>query len=275
MIQLVRDRRTDVIDPLFRGDGRRGLARLLAPDPEGKRKFDSSKWKRAKPQLRAETAGKCAYCEASTDAVAHGDVEHFRPKSVYWWLAYCYDNYLFACQICNQTYKGDRFPIRGSRLAEPPSQPDLTAEELADLICTLTVDPVDEANGLPYHEFEAACLAEEALLLNPYFADPAVHFAWEADDILKEVRLVARNPEAIPFVTEAELGYGLNREELRRVRFRHYRTLQVLKNAFDAPILPPELRIEVRENLISLMDAASQFAGMSRYFIREKWQLAI
>ncbi len=38
--------------------------------------FDSSIWKQAKDQLLAETSGKCAYCEASTDSVAFGDVRN-------------------------------------------------------------------------------------------------------------------------------------------------------------------------------------------------------
>ena len=48
--------------------------------------------------------------------VAYGDVEHFRPKSKYWWLAYCYENYLYSCQMCNQRYKKAEFPIFGPEL---------------------------------------------------------------------------------------------------------------------------------------------------------------
>src|ERR1035441_7770925 len=40
-------------------------------------------WKAGKATLIADSHGKCAYCEAPTTVVAHGDVEHFRPKSVY------------------------------------------------------------------------------------------------------------------------------------------------------------------------------------------------
>ena len=43
-------------------------------------------WKHAKSHLKAEARGKCAYCESATATVAYGDAEHFRPKSVYWWL---------------------------------------------------------------------------------------------------------------------------------------------------------------------------------------------
>lgn len=58
-------------------------------------------WKDAKAPLKAESHKKCGYCEALASVTAHCDVEHIRPKSAYWWLALCYDNYVFACQICN------------------------------------------------------------------------------------------------------------------------------------------------------------------------------
>ena len=86
-------------------------------------------WSKAKAQLRLESSNKCAYCEADTAAVAHGDVEHFRPKSEYWWLAYCYDNYTFSCQICNQTYKSNLFPIVGKKLPKPKKRPTLTSSK--------------------------------------------------------------------------------------------------------------------------------------------------
>ena len=74
-------------------------------------KADSGVWRGAKAHLKEETRGKCAYCESTTSTVAYGDVEHFRPKSVYWWLAYCYDNFSYSCQLCNQMYKKASFRV--------------------------------------------------------------------------------------------------------------------------------------------------------------------
>lgn len=69
--------------------------------------------------------GKCAFCEQNILSVSHGDIEHFRPKGGYkqnnkdilntpgyYWLAYTWDNLLFACEICNQSFKKNLFPIR-------------------------------------------------------------------------------------------------------------------------------------------------------------------
>lgn len=43
---------------------------------------------------------KCAFCEQRVEILA---VEHFRPKSVYYWLCYSWDNLLLACVGCNSS----------------------------------------------------------------------------------------------------------------------------------------------------------------------------
>lgn len=42
---------------------------------------------------------KCAYCEQRIEGY---HIEHYRPKSIYYWLAYSWDNLLFCCSRCNQ-----------------------------------------------------------------------------------------------------------------------------------------------------------------------------
>lgn len=66
---------------------------------------------------------KCCYCETKSTR-SNNDVEHFRPKAAYssdfkgkskypgyFWLAYDWDNLFLACQVCNQIFKNDFFPI--------------------------------------------------------------------------------------------------------------------------------------------------------------------
>ncbi|GAB3024823.1 HNH endonuclease family protein [Spirosoma pulveris] len=77
-----------------------------------------------KQQLISEQHGKCCFCEADFTANGYGDVEHFRPKAGftktrdeklvrpgYYWLAYDWDNLFFSCQICNQRFKKNYFPL--------------------------------------------------------------------------------------------------------------------------------------------------------------------
>ena len=109
-------------------------------------KFDflqSSMWSPAKPQLETESNSKCGYCEVVARATAHCDVEHIRPKRRYWWSALCYDNYVLACQICNQTHKGDSYPV-AAPLAEPAITGAATAAEIAALVNTLAPDPLSD-----------------------------------------------------------------------------------------------------------------------------------
>jgi uncharacterized protein (TIGR02646 family) len=84
-------------------------------------------WGRLKDDLRALSHEKCWYCE-TTNVRADNAVDHFRPKSRYWWLAFEWTNYRFICTFCNSKRKtartaggkGDEFPLadeamRGSR----------------------------------------------------------------------------------------------------------------------------------------------------------------
>ncbi len=122
MIPLTRERTAAAVHSNFYGARKQQLEaellynqRLIARGELDKHPFNSDRWKQAKPQLMAETHGKCAYCEAPTSMVAYGDVEHYRPKSTYWWLAYNYENYLASCQLCNQKFKITASTVRNSK----------------------------------------------------------------------------------------------------------------------------------------------------------------
>jgi uncharacterized protein (TIGR02646 family) len=80
--------------------------------------------KSVKNALQKAQHGKCAFCESEVSHIAYGDVEHFRPKAGYrpgpsnplvrpgyYWLAYEWTNLLFCCQLCNQRFKGNQFPL--------------------------------------------------------------------------------------------------------------------------------------------------------------------
>ena len=73
-------------------------------------------------KLKSLYHNKCAYCE---NVVEQGHVEHFRPKKSYYWLAYSWDNLLYACPTCNQ-YKGTVFDISGEKAVPPKESDDLS-----------------------------------------------------------------------------------------------------------------------------------------------------
>lgn len=49
----------------------------------------------------------CMYCSSTEPS----QVEHFRPLRTFPEQALVYENFLWACDICNRSYKGDRFPV--------------------------------------------------------------------------------------------------------------------------------------------------------------------
>lgn len=53
---------------------------------------------------------KCAYCEQKVE-LSH--VEHYRPKAIYYWLAFSWDNLILACPHCN-FHKGTNFDLSGT-----------------------------------------------------------------------------------------------------------------------------------------------------------------
>lgn len=104
-----------------------------------------------KNTLIAEQYGKCCYCESYVTHVSYGDVEHYRPKGGYrqhddddlhcpgyFWLAYEWDNLLFSCEICNQRYKKNLFPLKTPETRVVVPMADLKVEE------PLLVNPVSE-----------------------------------------------------------------------------------------------------------------------------------
>lgn len=127
-------------------------------NPTGKKraiKF-TEKWKDYKAEFSKAQSGKCGYCEIRVIAGQDGDVEHYAPKGEvwevdplapgqeveflskvvgrkpkilaqqgYWWLAYDWLNYLLACAICNQNWKGAIFPVTETSRTLPPDQKTL------------------------------------------------------------------------------------------------------------------------------------------------------
>jgi uncharacterized protein (TIGR02646 family) len=108
--------------------------------------------------LEEAQKGKCCYCEC--ELKGYGDVEHFRPKGGYkqnkdsnlskhgyYWLAYFWDNLMLSCQICNQRYKKNLFPL------------------------------VDDSKRALKHSDDIN--KEEPLFINPFLEDPKKYISFE------------------------------------------------------------------------------------------------
>jgi len=107
----------------------------------------------AKHDLWNRQFKKCVFCEMPIVSPAGQPVEHFRPKGRairedgkqaegYWWLAWSWDNLLFACVTCNTAFKRDLFPLENDRDAlDPGSKPP--GDEVPLLIDPSSEDPME------------------------------------------------------------------------------------------------------------------------------------
>ena len=237
-------------------------------------------WKSAKASLKAESHGKCAFCESATSTVAYGDVEHFRPSSVYWWLAYCYDNFSYCCQICNQKFKKAKFRIaRDDRRLREPTIPNFLDEAaLREIARAMTPDPVERATGgMPFDDFVRRSRIEKPFLVDPYVEAPEELYKWEADPTLEEVRIAARTNRvrARRALAAAEEDLGLNREELRRRRWHVYKALLVLAHIAASAEFGNVAATMATDEIKRMMSPDRDYAGMVRYFVRSEWRLDI
>lgn len=104
--------------------------------------------------------GKCAFCEQKEE-LTH--VEHYRPKDVYYWLAYSWDNLLMSCPTCNSN-KSTNFDLDGARAT-----------------FTNTEDSVRNINT----SSNTYDLIESPRMVNPEITDPLGKIQFEKDGKIK------------------------------------------------------------------------------------------
>ena len=264
--------RSNPTTPAFQGDKLRELSKRLVDAQKEirlgtreKHKFDSKVWKKARTQLLAEAHDKCAYCEAPTAVVTYGDIEHYRPKSKYWWQAYSISNYLVSCAICNQRFKKDKFPIDGRKWRAPAVRRNSSQATLSRIIDELVPEPTDPAAVAAFATLHAE---EKPRLLNPYFTDPSEVFAWKADPNAEEVELVPipGDPVSERYVEAAIEIYGLDRRQLRALRYFTFSSYLTHKLTLMDGGISAETRRR-NENQVQLMTRDRHpFAGMIRFF---------
>lgn len=89
--------------------------------------------------VASEFEQKCAYCERLLGM--EGAIDHFRPKSLYPWLAFEWVNLMYACNNCNRS-KSDAFPLTGR-----PSPFLATLDDVRLVEKPLLIDPTWEHPG--------------------------------------------------------------------------------------------------------------------------------
>jgi uncharacterized protein (TIGR02646 family) len=110
---------------------------LAKPDDKSRQAFLAKKstiWGELKPTLEILSDGKCWYSEAK-DKVSYWEVDHYRPKKLYPWLAFDWANFRLSGGKPNRK-KTDEFPLEDESCRACAASPDTSAER------PLLLDPV-------------------------------------------------------------------------------------------------------------------------------------
>jgi len=145
-------------------------------------------YKKAGEALGKLYHGKCAYCEISIGPGSYMRIDHYRPKSIYKWLAVEWSNLVSSCEVCS-TKKRDQFPL-------PEGVPMATKGE-------------PESEDSPANS--KVLLDENPLLLHPELDEPRRHLEFETNGSIKEKNGSKKGKTTIKVCC-------LNRDNLRRER---------------------------------------------------------
>jgi uncharacterized protein (TIGR02646 family) len=234
----------------------------------------------------------CAYCDRELPGNDRGDVEHFRPKSIYWWLAYKFENYLLACSVCNSAYKGEKFPLLSRSTAFDYFKKDRIATERRALIDPVA-DVTDGWFGIDFTAdfkrkgFPITINSGIGRLDTKRCRTTMDFFRLNKDSELKKARLIAVH-YALNLIEKAEKGDTASAKELREkaVRFSSHsfavRQAILLKGK---PEYLPSLEEEVEwllEDLITILNFALEAVADDPNSTTEKdrrdrcaWALAV
>jgi uncharacterized protein (TIGR02646 family) len=107
------------------------------PDNKSTQAFIAGKsaiWRELKPALERISDGKCWYSEA-LEKVSYWEVDHYRPKKLYPWLAFDWANFRL-CGAKPNRKKTNEFPLEDEARRASAASPDTTGER------PIVLDPV-------------------------------------------------------------------------------------------------------------------------------------
>lgn len=163
---------------------------------------------------------KCAYCE---NKVEQGHVEHYRPKNLYPWLAYSWDNLIYGCPTCNQ-FKRTHFDIVGKRATPPKITDDLTE--------------INTWSSQHYDQFE------KPILLNPERDDLKDVFLFDIKGHIKG----NNNSRAEYTIGKCHLDRNFLVDERRKI-------INDFRNLVNAELLKPNNKDAQKERLSVLVES--------------------
>lgn len=199
-----------------------------APVPTGPDEVKESIYKAddVRDQLLENQHYKCAYCESRITR-EYNDVEHYRPKSVYYWLGHDWNNLLYSCDLCNRTYKKTNFPLK------------------------------NEANRVTV---PGSTDVEEPLVINPAFEEPTEHIRFNRYML---VGITDEGKNTIDMFKLNDRAVLVNdRAQLYELYIREKDNLEKMQKLLESPVLTDELRDSINEIILSSTESINQYKSI-------------
>lgn len=195
-----------------------------------------------KQSLHEVYKGKCAFCEQNEEVI---HVEHYRPKSIYYWLAYSWDNLLLSCPSCNG-HKGTNFDLDG-----PLATFDNTEQNIRAI----------NASSAGYDD------SEIPQMVNPEVTDPKGQIYFEKDG-----RIRSDNPRFTYTIKKCKIDRKSLNDSRRSIldRFREY-----VRDSLIVNNTPHDQTTSLATNLRNFVSDAQneheEFLAFRYYAIESDW----
>lgn len=186
--------------------------------------------------------GKCAFCEQNEE-LTH--VEHYRPKTIYYWLAFSWDNLLMSCPTCN-SYKGTKFQLDGVTVTFTNIEANIRSINRSSVI------------------YDAS---EHPRMVNPEITEPLGQIYFEKDG-----NILSNNPRFRYTIEECKLNRKALNDRRRSIldRFKeHTRDALISNNSTNDQLIA--IKTNLRNFINDSKDEYEEFLAFRRYVIQNGW----
>lgn len=185
---------------------------------------------------------KCAFCEY---LIEQPQVEHYRPKSKYHWLAFSWDNLLLACAACNQG-KGVHFALRSNKITFINNEANIRSINIS----STTYDVI-----------------EQPLMINPEVTDPEGLISFQKNGA------ISSEDERFAYTIEkCSIDRSHLNDQRRKLLEDFDRDIQSIL-VENNNVMEQRIAIEtiVKKFLRDSKDVKLPFLAFRRYAIKDQW----
>jgi uncharacterized protein (TIGR02646 family) len=185
---------------------------------------------------------KCAFCEQKIEQY---QVEHYRPKRTYYWLAFSWDNLIMACPTCNQS-KGLNFELEGHQVE-----------------FTNTEFNIRNINSCS----ESYDLVEEPKMVNPEITNPLGLIQFRRDGLIE-----SKNVRFAYTIEKCKIDRNYLNDERRKLLDVFSRDIRsaLIENEKTSD-QKDEISAIVRKFIRDSQDIELQFLAFRRFAISSSW----